>query len=231
MSFGSLGRQTRTSPASLRGQCGSTSVVQIIDRSDVFRQWFREYTAHGSAQADLPMVSNLRSAKHRFESSSKPLSRLVLHLAAAFKTCHRIAATRDSSHEGGLVRDWLKSITSEDILQLALLADASDEGLLLVRQLDCEHFDLASLQSTVADFVARLDFLFLHRGCMTVENSFVQHCLGLLAAGHLQVLPVSGTAGRVLRPPDSEAVQRCIRRNGQRWRGRRWRRRSRISWS
>ena len=190
------------------------SVVQIIDRSEVFRQWFKEYTAQQSAQADLPMVSNLSSAKHRFESCSKPLSRFVLHLVAVFKTCHRIAATRDSSsREGGLVRNWLKNISSEDLLQLALLADATDEGLLLVRQLDCEQYDLASLQSSVADFVARLDFLFLHRGSMSVESSFTQHCLRLLAAGQLQVLPsTTAAAGRVLGPPDDEAVQRCMRR-------------------
>ena len=191
----------------------NTAVVQIIDRSDVFRQWFKEYTAQESARANLPTVSNLSSAKHRFESCSKPLSRFVLHLVAVFKTCHRIVATRDSSsREGGLVRNWLKGISSEDLLQLALLADAADEGLLLVRQLDCEHFDLAGLQSSVGGFVERLDFLFRHRGCMTVESSFTQHCLRLLAAGQLQVLPASSTAGRVLTPPCGEAVDRCIRR-------------------
>jgi hypothetical protein len=192
----------------------NTSVVQVIDRSDVFRQWFREYTAQDSARSALPRVSNLSSAKHRFESCSKPLSRFMLHLVAVFKTCHRIASTRDSSHEGGLVRNWLKTVSNEDLLQLALLADAADEGLLLVRQMDSEQFDLASLHATVAGFLARVDFLFKRGGCMAVEHSFVQNCMNMLSRGQIQVLPHSekGGPGRVLVKPSEEAVRRCVGR-------------------
>lgn len=190
------------------------SVVQIIDKSDVFRQWFREYTAQFSARSSTPRVSNLSSAKHRFESCSKPLARLVLHLVPVFKVCHRIATERDSANEGGLVRNWLATVSSEDLLQLALLADAADESLLLVRHLDTEGVDLATLHSTVAHYMDRLDYLFKRGGCMTVENSFVQHCLSLLDAGQLQVLPHSERAGghRVLARPSAEAVERCVRR-------------------
>ena len=193
-----------------------TSVVQIIDHSDVFRQWFREYTAQDSATSGLPRVSNLSSAKHRFESCSKPLSRFMLHLVAVFKTCHRIVSTRDSSYEGGLVRNWLINTSSEDLLQLALLADAADEGLLLVRQMDTEQFDIASLHSTVAHFVERVGFLFNQGGCMVVENSFVQSCLSILSAGQVQVLPHSenqeASHRRVLGKPSEDAVQRCVNR-------------------
>ena len=62
-----------------------TSVVQIIYHSDVFRLWFK-----------------VSSAKHRFESCSKPVGRFILHLVAIFKTCNRISIIRDSSHNGGL---------------------------------------------------------------------------------------------------------------------------------
>ena len=59
------------------------------------------------------------------------------------------------SYEGGG-----GNTSSEDPLQFALLADAADEGLLLVRQMDAEQFDVASLHSIVAQFVERVDFLF-----------------------------------------------------------------------
>ena len=188
-----------------------TSVIQIIDRSDVFRQWFREYCGQAGGK---PSASNLSSAKHRFESCSKPLRRLILHLVAVFKTCHRIAITRDSSHEGGLVRRWLTTVSSEDLLQLALLADATDEGLLLVRQMDTEQLDLATLLSTVEAFTERVDYLFNQGGCMTVENSFTQHCMSLLGSGQLQVLPRSEKDGEhwVLGRPSEEAVRRCTSR-------------------
>jgi len=48
------------------------SVVQIIDKSDVFRQWFHDYAAQVSKRSGKPCASNLSSAKHRFESCSKP---------------------------------------------------------------------------------------------------------------------------------------------------------------
>jgi hypothetical protein len=99
-------------------------------------------------------------------------------------------------------------------LQLALLADATDEGLMLVRQMDSEQFDLATLHCTVADFLGRLDFLFKQGGRMTVEDSFVRDRMSLLSAGQVQLLPHSTKAGqlRVLGPPSEEAVRRCISR-------------------
>jgi len=189
------------------------SVVQIIDKSDVFRQWFREYATQVSKRSGEPSASNLSSAKHRFESCSKPLGRFILNLVAVFKTCHRISVTRDSSREGGLVRNWLATVSSEDLLQLALLADAADEGLLLVRQMDREQFDLATLHASVGDFVERVRMLFKEGGCMTVEHSFTRHCVQVLASGQLQMLPQSGGGQhRVLGQPSEAEVRRCVAR-------------------
>ena len=80
------------------------------------------------------------------------------------------------------------TVSSKDLLQLALLADAADESLVLVRSMDLEQLDLATLHATVANFVERVHFLCKRGGCMTVESSFVQHCLALLSTGELQVL-------------------------------------------
>ena len=73
-------------------------------------------------------------------------------------------------------------------MQLALLADATDERLVLVRSMGREKLDLATLRATVANLVDRVDFLFNRGGCMAVESSFTPHCLALLTAGQLQVL-------------------------------------------
>jgi hypothetical protein len=190
-----------------------SSAVQIIDKSDVFRQWFRDYATQVSGRSGEPCASNLSSAKHRFESCSKPLGRFILNLVAVFKTCHRIAITRDSSHEGGLVRNWLATVSSKELLQLALLADAADEGLLLVRQMDREQFDLATLHSSVGDFVERVRMLFKEGGCLTMEHSFTQHCTNLLASGQLQMLPHSSAGQhRVLGQASEDDVRRCVAR-------------------
>ena len=81
---------------------------------------------------------------------------------------------------GGLVRNWLCTVSCQDLLQLALLADATDESLVLVRSMDREQLDLATLHATDADFVKRVDLLFKQGGRMPVESSFAQRCLRLL---------------------------------------------------
>ena len=98
-----------------------TSVVQIVDHSDVFRQWCNAYSAQVCSKSGTPHASNLTSAKHRFESCSKLLGRFILNLVAIFKTCSRVSITNDSSHEGGLVRNWLCTVSNQDILQLAFI--------------------------------------------------------------------------------------------------------------
>ena len=42
----------------------------------------------------------------------------------------------------------------------------------MVKSMDREQLDLATLHATVADFVKRVDFLFKQGGGMTVESSF-----------------------------------------------------------
>ena len=84
---------------------------------------------------------------------------------------------------GGLVRNWLCTVSSQDLLQLAWLADAADEIWVLVRSMDREQLDLATLHATVDKFVERVGVLFKRGGRMTVESSFAQHCLTLLSTG------------------------------------------------
>ena len=87
------------------------------------------------------------------------MGRFILNLVAIFKTCSHMSITRDSLHEAGLVRNWPCTVSSPYILQLALLADAADENLVLVRNMDREQLDLATLHTTVANFVERVYFI------------------------------------------------------------------------
>ena len=91
------------------------------------------------------------------------------------------------------------------------MADAADKSSVLVRSMDREQFDLATVHATVANFVERVDFLFKRGGRMTVESSFSQQCLTLLSTGQLQVLE-NGTYRALPSPPSDQEVQRCILR-------------------
>ncbi|MFM7980229.1 MAG: hypothetical protein ACKPKO_13020, partial [Candidatus Fonsibacter sp.] len=95
---------------------------------------------------------------------------------------------RESRMRGVWSETRFALFSSQYILQLALLADATYESMMLVRSMGREQLDPATMHATIATFVARVDFLCKRGGCITVESSFTQHCLTLLSTGQLQVL-------------------------------------------
>ena len=188
----------------------SDSIVQKIWNSHIFTAWFErhcnEMEGHGK-------VKNLRAAKHRFESFSKPLGRVILWLPALLATANDIAVKREGAPEGQEAQAWLNGITSETLLTLAMLADPGDEWLALVRQVDDEHTDIACLQRIVADFLDHARFLWQDGGCFS-SDGYTKHCHGLLADG-LPVVVVRGAHradAKVLRKPGGATLDRCLQR-------------------
>ena len=114
----------------------------------------------------------------------------MLQVVAVFNTCATASSRPVTPRmKGSLVHKLAQNnISSEDSLQLAVLAGAAVEGLMLVRVLCSEQVELASLQSTVADFMECVDFFFQRGGRMAAENSFVQSCMVMLSAGQAQVM-------------------------------------------
>lgn len=53
------------------------------------------------------------------------------------------------------MEQWLQDFDADGLLTLALLAEAGDEGLALIRLTDREDADTAEMSFWVADFVAR----------------------------------------------------------------------------
>ena len=76
----------------------SDSIVQKIWNSHVFTAWFERHRKE--MEATHGKVKNLRAAKHRFESFSKPLGRVILWLPALLATAHDIAVQREGAPEG-----------------------------------------------------------------------------------------------------------------------------------
>ena len=63
---------------------------------------------------------------------------------------------------------------------MAMLADAADEGLLLVRANDVEEVDVAATPQQVDHYVQRVKTLFEHGACFTTAVSFTGYALNLL---------------------------------------------------
>lgn len=184
------------------------SIVQKIWNSHVFTSWFERHCSE--MEAAHGKVKNLRAAKRRFESFSKPLGRAILWLPALLATAHDIAVQREGAPEGQAAQAWLKGVSSETLITLAMLADAGDEGLALVRQVDDEQMDIGCLQRIVAEFLDRARFLWQEGGCFTTEG-YTKHCLELLAGG-LPIIVVTGArraSTKVLRKPGWASLEQC----------------------
>ena len=102
----------------------------------------------------------------------------------------------------------LKLRSCEEILQVALIADASDEGLLLVRQVDSDELDTTMLGTYVSNFIQRIDTLF-NQGKVLTTSGYTNHILQLLRNDEMVVF--SGAPSRLKSPP-AAVLQRCMGR-------------------
>ena len=183
---------------------GKHSICQKVEHSSLLRAWFRDFQ---SVLSTGPKCSNIRAAKHRFETFSKPTGRMVIHLKAIFATAFKLVSARpDETY----VKQWLSSVTAEDLLQLAMCADAADEAMLLVRAFDSESMDIAETLARTRDFMDRVEGLFDHGHCLTTPG-YTQHCRDILESGELLAFSSEGPRNVGL-DLTSTAVSRCLNR-------------------
>jgi hypothetical protein len=98
----------------------------------------------------------------------------------------------------------------EHLVQIGMLADAGDEGMLFTRFCDQEQMDTAMIASECSDFLARIKALFLDGQALTM--GYTKLMLEAVKAVKLVILP-SGpmTIGcRTGAPP--AIIQRCLQR-------------------
>ena len=188
---------------------GSHSMVQIISNSHEFSLWLEDEISRQEQTAGFgAKCKNLRSAKHRFESHSTPLGRMLLYSPAFLATCQKIAENRKGNKEGRCALAYLESLTPEGLCQLSMLGDAADEGLLLVRAMDKENVDMAEIATVVHSFQSRIGALF--QQSKVVECGYTHYVLELLRSGSLCIfLP---NAVKKFKGVDSGMLERCITR-------------------
>ena len=178
---------------------GRGSPAQIIQHSEDLRSAFRLLLD--------TRERNLRAAKHRFESYQRPLGRTVRFFPIMIKLMSRVWNERRDAR----ARDWLAFIaeTPQHALQLAMLADAADEGMALTRFCDKEDLDIAALSGRIASFMDRVVHLFGEkRGCLTAPG-YTQLMLKTLQ--HPIVWGV-GDRSQSTRPPSPRDINACLGR-------------------
>ena len=110
-------------------------------------------------------------AKHRIESMQKPLGRNCLLFDATLACAHVIVAQRGlASPEGRVANTFLADVTEEAYLQLAMMADGSDESLRLIRAADVDYLDESEFPAAVTEFTNIITHLFGHGKCLEVPG-------------------------------------------------------------
>ena len=110
---------------------------------------------------------------------------------------------------GKHVKQWLDDFSSEAVLALAMVADASDESLLLIRQVDDEAVDSSELGNYVQGFADRIQALFAQRQALTTVG-YTKFAMDMLSKGELAFF--SCGQARRLQPCDGDTVERCLDR-------------------
>ena len=187
-------------------------ITQIIQHSDV---WRREFACFVERQEDGSggRVINVRAAQHRHESKAKPRGRFVLNLDAFLQTALLIVADRHGQEVRKDAIAFLRDLTVEDAVQVAMLADAADEALLFTRQLDDENVDPGQLSAIVERFQTALRVLFLEGKCVDLPG-FTSHMLGQLQKPR-SFQPAPTQPARTFGGPGAiskDVVERCLSR-------------------
>ena len=143
------------------------SITNLVQHSHMFKVWFEENAAAVKARSDTdPAVKtifrDLQLAKQRFDSTQKPMGRFVLNFEALVLTAAQVATRRAGKPEGFAAEEFLVySSNLEHLVQMAMLADAGDEGMLFTRFCDSENMDVSMISEEVSTFLARITALFV----------------------------------------------------------------------
>ena len=178
--------------------------------SSKFKGWFAQYQ-EAQGKGDVPVFRDLSGAKHRFATYCAPLRRLVLKVRALVMTAERILICRTKKENGyEEAETFLRVLSTEAYLQLAMMADAADETIVLLRYCDGNSMDTALMNFQVNEFASRITHLFVDAGCLHTPETFTAFAVKSLE----QIL--SWKVGRdnhsLCGPPGTDMLTRTLGR-------------------
>ena len=151
----------------------SNSMIQKIDRSLDLRRMLTANIDQLLARihrSNPKLLISLRSAKHRYESLASPLGNFVLHLVPLVKTSVEIIIVRTGG-EVECAKLFLVHLSNEHCVIVALLADASDDGLQLTRDMDSfDDADPANLSTQTYLFCIRIVELYVDGKVLNIAS-------------------------------------------------------------
>ncbi|MCP4239090.1 MAG: hypothetical protein GY772_00850 [bacterium] len=142
------------------------------------------------------------------------MGRVVLLMRPLIETMQHIARTRVGSQPAKDAEQFLGFIDTERTVTLGMLADAGDESLRLTRIYDGTNYDPAGHERQLAEFAARVQFLFVQGHCTSM--GYTGEALKSLRRVHtfnIRGRPKSVGGEGAVTP---ELLERCMQRM-RRW--------------
>ena len=104
--------------------------------------------------------ANLRAAKHRIETFTTPLSRCLLNMDGLLSFCMKTSVLRRGNAQGDGVDRFMTLLNDELLVTAALMCDAGNETMILIRAMDSDDMSVAELNQDLKDYLAHLHWLF-----------------------------------------------------------------------
>ena len=126
-------------------------------------------------------------------------------------TAVQVSISRQSTSGGTTALNFLDWVDEEKYLTLAMLGDASDEGLSLLRFTDSERMDTAEAQEEVGGYEERMNALFLQSKCQHVQG-FTKYAINNLQKQRVLMVGVVVKNFGGPEHPTPVVLHRCLQR-------------------
>eukprot|EP00959_Pyramimonas_sp_CCMP1952_P023892 500939-Pyramimonas_sp.AAC.1 len=113
-----------------------------------------------------------------------------------------------SDETGKRCRSFLKWVDEERLLTLAMVADATQELLTLLRFFDTESYDAAEIPAVINNFQQRVRVLFVEGRC--VNAGYTQHALKIMKKSRVITLYDGIKCFGSPNGVDADLIQRCL---------------------
>ena len=156
----------------------------------------------------------MRASKHRFEVAQRPYVRLVLCYEGLVGAAAAVARGRAGKVEAAAAEEWLaKQVIpgGEYALQAALMGDAGDETLALIRFFGSEACDVTRVRNELLNYHAKLRALFCEG--LALETGMTKEMIRLLT-GAPKLVHLKGSVHQIGGPGflTEAVVNRCLGR-------------------
>ena len=101
---------------------------------------------------------------------------MLEYVAISKKNCVanlRILRVKTNAKPRRVAKKFLESISTEVYLQMAMMADAADEEIRILRRFDKSQMDMSAAQTCLTTFAQRLHVLFVQK--TATSSGYTQH--------------------------------------------------------